>query len=51
MEELKPILIAEFGDIRRCKNAGSLMVYTGIDAPTYDFRQFIGIFLKEVINI
>lgn len=37
---LAPILIAEIGDIRRFKNAGSLIAYAGIDAPPYQSGQF-----------
>ena len=37
---LAPLLIAEIGDIRRFKNAGSLIAYAGIDAPPYQSGQF-----------
>lgn len=37
---LASILIAEIGDIRRFKNAGSLIAYAGIDAPPYQSGQF-----------
>ena len=33
-------VIAEIGDIRRFKNAGSLIAYAGIDAPPYQSGQF-----------
>ncbi len=33
-------MIAEIGDIRRFKNAGSLIAYAGIDAPPYQSGQF-----------
>ena len=39
-DRLAPILIAEIGDIRRFKNAGSLIAYAGIDAPPYQSGQF-----------
>ena len=39
-ERLAPLLIAEIGDIRRFKNAGSLIAYTGIDAPPYQSGKF-----------
>ena len=39
-EKLAPLLIAEIGDIRRFKNAGSLIAYTGIDAPPYQSGKF-----------
>ena len=39
-DRLTPILIAEIGDIRRFKNAGSLIAYAGIDAPPYQSGQF-----------
>ena len=39
-EKLAPLLIAEIGDIRRFKNAGSLIAYTGIDAPPYQSGRF-----------
>ena len=34
------MLIAEIGDIRRFKNDGSLIAYTGIDAPPYQSGKF-----------
>lgn len=39
-EKIAPLLIAEYGDIRRFKNAGSLIAYTGIDAPPYQSGKF-----------
>ena len=33
-------VIAEIGDIRRFKNAGSLIAYAGLDAPPYQSGQF-----------
>ena len=39
-EKLAPLLIAEIGDIRRFKNAGSLIAYAGIDAPPYQSGRF-----------
>ena len=39
-DRLAPLLIAEIGDIRRFKNAGSLIAYTGIDAPPYQSGKF-----------
>lgn len=33
-------IIAEIGDIRRFKNAGSLIAYAGLDAPPYQSGQF-----------
>lgn len=33
-------VIAEVGDIRRFKNAGSLIAYAGLDAPPYQSGQF-----------
>lgn len=39
-EKLAPLLIAEISDIRRFKNAGSLIAYTGIDAPPYQSGKF-----------
>lgn len=39
-EKLAPLLIAEIGDIRRFKNAGSLIAYTGIDAPPHQSGKF-----------
>ena len=32
--------IAEIGDIRRFKNAGSVIAYAGLDAPPYQSGQF-----------
>ena len=39
-EKLTPRIIAEIGDIRRFKNAGSLIAYAGLDAPPYQSGQF-----------
>ena len=33
-------VIAEIGDIRRFKNAGSLIAYAGLDAPPYQSGKF-----------
>jgi len=33
-------IIAEIGDIRRFKNAGSIIAYAGLDAPPYQSGQF-----------
>ena len=33
-------IIAEIGDIRRFKNAGSIIAYGGLDAPPYQSGQF-----------
>ena len=33
-------IIAEIGDVRRFKNAGSLIAYAGLDAPPYQSGQF-----------
>ena len=41
-DTLAPRLIAEIGDIRRFKNAKSLIAYAGIDAPPYQSGQFEG---------
>ena len=39
-EVLAPLLMAEIGDIRRFKNAGSLIAYAGIDAPPYQSGKY-----------
>lgn len=39
-DRLAPLLIAEIGDIRRFKNAGSLIAYAGIDAPPYQSGKY-----------
>ena len=39
-KKLTSRVIAEVGDIRRFKNAGSLIAYAGIDAPPYQSGQF-----------
>ncbi len=39
-EKLTPRVIAEIGDVRRFKNAGSIIAYAGIDAPPYQSGQF-----------
>lgn len=33
-------IIAEIGDVRRFKNAGSIIAYAGLDAPPYQSGQF-----------
>lgn len=33
-------IISEIGDIRRFKNAGSIIAYSGLDAPPYQSGQF-----------
>lgn len=38
--KLTPLIIAEIGDIRRFKNAGSLIAYAGIDSPPFQSGQF-----------
>ena len=39
-DKLTSRIIAEIGDIRRLKNAGSLIAYAGLDAPPYQSGQF-----------
>lgn len=39
-EKLTSRVIAEIGDIRRFKNAGSIIAYAGLDAPPYQSGQF-----------
>lgn len=39
-EKLTSRIIAEIGDIRRFKNAGSIIAYAGLDAPPYQSGQF-----------
>ena len=39
-EKLTARVIAEIGDIRRFKNAGSLIAYAGLDVPPYQSGQF-----------
>lgn len=39
-DRLATLLIAEIGDIRRFKNAGSLIAYTGIDSPPYQSGKY-----------
>ena len=39
-KKLTSRVIAEIGDIRRFKNAGSLIAYAGLDAPPYQSGQF-----------
>lgn len=39
-DRLAPLLIAEIGDIRRFKNAGSLIAYVGIDSPLYQSGKY-----------
>lgn len=42
-EKLTSRIIAEIGDIRRFKNARSLIAYAGLDAPPYQSGQFTAI--------
>lgn len=42
-KKLSVQLIAEIGDIRRFKNAGSLIAYAGLDAPPYESGQYIAV--------
>ncbi len=39
-KKLTSRVIAEVGDVRRFKNAGSLIAYAGLDAPPYQSGQF-----------
>lgn len=39
-KKLTPLIIAEIGDIRRFKNAGSLIAYAGIDSPPFQSGQY-----------
>ena len=39
-KKLTARVIAEIGDIRRFKNAGSMIAYAGLDAPPYQSGQF-----------
>ena len=39
-KKLTSRVIAEVGDVRRFKNAGSLIAYVGLDAPPYQSGQF-----------
>lgn len=39
-KKLTSRVIAEVGDIRRFKNAGSVIAYAGVDAPPYQSGQF-----------
>ena len=39
-KKLTSRIIAEIGDVRRFKNAGSLIAYAGLDAPPYQSGQF-----------
>lgn len=39
-KKLTPRIIAEVGDVRRFKNAGSIIAYAGLDAPPYQSGQF-----------
>lgn len=39
-EKLTSRIIAEIGDVRRFKNAGSIIAYAGLDAPPYQSGQF-----------
>lgn len=38
--ELPARVIAEIGDVRRFKNAGSIIAYAGLDAPPYQSGQY-----------
>lgn len=39
-EKLTSRVIAEIGDVRRFKNAGSIIAYAGLDSPPYQSGQF-----------
>lgn len=39
-KKLTSRVIAEIGDVRRFKNAGSIIAYAGLDAPSYQSGQF-----------
>ena len=39
-KKLTSRIIAEIGDVRRFKNAGSIIAYSGLDAPPYQSGQF-----------
>ena len=39
-KKLTSRVIAEMGDVRRFKNAGSIIAYAGLDAPPYQSGQF-----------
>ena len=39
-EKLTSRIIAEIGDIRRFKNAGSIIAYAGLDAPPYQSGKY-----------
>ena len=39
-KKLTSRIIAEIGDIRRFKNAGSIIAYAGLDSPPYQSGQF-----------
>ena len=39
-KKLTSRIIAEIGDVRRFKNAGSIIAYAGLDAPPYQSGQF-----------
>ena len=39
-KKLTSRVIAEIGDVRRFKNAGSIIAYAGLDAPQYQSGQF-----------
>lgn len=39
-KKLTSRVIAEIGDVRRFKNAGSIIAYAGLDAPPYQSGQF-----------
>ena len=40
VKKLTSRVIAEIGDVRRFKNAGSIIAYAGLDAPPYQSGQF-----------
>ena len=42
-KKLTSRVIAEIGDVRRFKNAGSIIAYAGLDAPPYQSGQFVAI--------
>lgn len=38
--KLTPLVMAEIGDIKKFKNAGSIIAYSGIDSPSYQSGTF-----------
>ena len=42
-KKLTSRVIEEIGDVRRFKNAGSIIAYAGLDAPPYQSGQFVAI--------